>query len=96
LYPNHPRPAENALATPATTGGRRPPKRQRVSSSTPNRDQGRQRENCFGTDDSDASYFAFNKIPNNIEIDDPVLSENDCVLISFHQIFCQFFFYFSF
>ena len=32
------RPAENVLATPATTGGRRPPKRQRVSSSTPNRD----------------------------------------------------------
>jgi hypothetical protein len=39
-----------------------------------------QRENCFGTDDSDASYFDFNKIPNNIEIDDPVLSENDCVV----------------
>jgi hypothetical protein len=41
---------------------------------------GRQRENCFGTDDSDASYFDFNKIPNNIEIDDLELSENDCVV----------------
>jgi hypothetical protein len=40
------------------------------------RDWGRQRENCFETDDSDASYFD----SNNIEIDDPLLSENDCVV----------------